>query len=112
STSRYRPAHPTTGARWTSRPTKKSLSARRRWTIWTSRIRRQKTSRAGSFPPTVAPRSKPPELVQPLDEHRHSLAAADAHRLEPDRAVGLVEVVQERAHDPRAGHAVRVTERD
>ena len=42
-----------------------------------------------------------------LHDHRHALTAADAHRLEADRAVDRVEVVEQRAHDPRTGHAVR-----
>src|SRR5438067_6099953 len=53
-----------------------------------------------------------PSRCEPLDEHRHPLAAAHAHRLEPDRRVERLEVVEERAHDPGAGHAVRVAERD
>src|SRR4051794_1315443 len=47
-----------------------------------------------------------------LDEHRHALPAADAHRLEADGAVERLEIVEQRPHDPRAGHAVRVAERD
>src|SRR5688572_11895174 len=50
--------------------------------------------------------------LKPLNHHRHALAAADAHRLEPDRASGRLQVVQQRAHDPRARHAVRMPERD
>src|SRR5690348_15452274 len=53
-----------------------------------------------------------PRLVQPLDKHGHSLPAADAHRLEPDRPVHRLEIVQERVHDPRARHPVRMAERD
>src|SRR5215208_441548 len=51
-------------------------------------------------------------LVQALDDHRHALAAADAHRLEADRLVERLEIVEERVHDPRAGHPVGVAERD
>src|SRR6188472_3795034 len=50
--------------------------------------------------------------VQALDEHRHALAAADAHRLEADRPVERLQVVEQRVHDPRARHAIRVAERD
>src|SRR5436305_9188083 len=50
--------------------------------------------------------------VQTLDEHRHSLPAADAHRLQPDRAVHRLQVVEQRAHDPRARHAIRMADRD
>ena len=41
-----------------------------------------------------------------------SLAAADAHRLEADRVVERLEVVDQRGHDARAGHPVRVAEGD
>src|SRR5207237_1860372 len=43
--------------------------------------------------------------VQSLDDHGHALAAADAHRLETDRLVEGLEVVDERRHDAGAGHA-------
>src|SRR5207248_6343388 len=61
---------------------------------------------------TSATRLSGPALVQPLDEHGHALAAADAHRLEPDRAVHRLEVVEQRSHDPRASHPVRMAKRD
>src|SRR5215213_10859439 len=72
------------------------------------------TSRQAQAPwPSPAMRSSGAlSSVQPLDEHRHSLPAADAHRLEADRRVQRVEVVEQGAHDPGAGHAVRVAERD
>src|SRR3981189_3948541 len=52
------------------------------------------------------------KLAQPLDDHRHALAAADAHRLKTERLVLCREVVQQRGGDPCARHAERVTQRD
>src|SRR5712691_12698750 len=51
--------------------------------------------------------SAPRALGQPLDEHCHSLAAADAHRLEADCSVERLEIVQQRVHDACARHPVR-----
>src|SRR3954452_21675063 len=56
--------------------------------------------------------ARAPRSVQTFDEHGHSLAPADAHRLEPDRPVERLEIVQQGVHDPRAGHPVRMAERD
>ena len=47
-----------------------------------------------------------------LDEHRLAHPAGDAHRLDPVAAVDGVEAVEQRRHDPRAGHAERVAEGD
>src|SRR5438105_10815211 len=66
----------------------------------TSRVR---TSRAG---PACSC------LGEPLDDHGHALAAADAHRLEADRLVEGLEVVDQGAHDPGARHAERVPQGD
>src|SRR5580698_10130161 len=73
-------------------------------------------------PPTIAPSrlvtpapdctQSPIDHLEALDEHGHALPAANAHRLEPDRLVERLEIVQQRAHDPGAGHAVGVPERD
>src|SRR4051794_17817655 len=50
------------------------------------------------------------KLSSALDEHGHALATADAHRLETDRAIHRLEVVQQGVHDPGACHAVGVAE--
>src|SRR5262245_1565947 len=50
--------------------------------------------------------------LEALDDHRHALAAADAHALHAVARTGLVHAVEERGHDARAGHAERVAERD
>ena len=50
--------------------------------------------------------------AQSFDHHRHALTAADAHRLEAERGVGLLQVVDQGGHDAGAGHAERVAERD
>ncbi|MBI2705291.1 MAG: SDR family oxidoreductase [Actinobacteria bacterium] len=42
----------------------------------------------------------------------HALAAADAHRFEPEGLVGLLKPVDERGHDAGAGHAEGMTQRD
>ena len=49
---------------------------------------------------------------EPLHDHRLAHPAGDAHRLQPDRAVERVEVVEQRGHDARARHPERVAERD
>src|SRR6266550_3869475 len=51
-------------------------------------------------------------LAETLDDHRHSLAAPHAHRLQPNRLVLSGEAVQERAEDAGTGHAERMAERD
>src|SRR5687767_11259662 len=51
-------------------------------------------------------------LVQALDDHRHALAAGDAHRLEPVLLVHRLEVVQQRGHDARTGLPERVPQSD
>ena len=51
-------------------------------------------------------------LGEALDDHRHALAATDAHRLEADGAAGVLEAVEQRGHDAGAGHAERVAEGD
>src|SRR5215208_4760486 len=62
-------------------------------------------------PAPQSPRS-PSETLQPLHDHRLPHPAGDAHRLEADRAVEGVEVVEQRGHDARAGHPERVAESD
>src|SRR4051794_5879569 len=49
---------------------------------------------------------------QALENHRHALATADAHRLQAERLVLGLEAVDQRAGDPGAGHAERVTDGD
>src|SRR6476661_4582270 len=49
---------------------------------------------------------------QALDDHGHALAAADAHRLDAERLVRLLEAVDQGGHDAGTGHAERVTEGD
>ena len=46
-------------------------------------------------------------LSEPLDDHGHALAAADAHGLEAVAAFGVLEPVEEGGHDAGAGHARR-----
>src|SRR4029077_3284960 len=53
-----------------------------------------------------------PSPAQALDDHRHALASADAHRLEADRLVRRLEAIEERRHDAGAGHPERVPEGD
>ena len=50
--------------------------------------------------------------AEALDDDRHALAAADAHRLEAEPAVARLEPVDERGHDPGAGRPERVAQRD
>src|SRR5207253_1359270 len=52
------------------------------------------------------------ELREPLHDHRHALAAADAHGFHADGLAGVLEAVEEGGHDAGAGHAERVTEGD
>src|SRR5207248_5433417 len=50
--------------------------------------------------------------LQPLDDHGHALAAADAHGLETDGLVQRLQVVDEGGHDAGPGLAERVAQRD
>src|SRR5580700_5918177 len=50
--------------------------------------------------------------AQALDDHRHPLPAADAHRLEADRLVLGREAVEQGCHDPGACHPERVSKSD
>src|SRR3954463_9398233 len=54
----------------------------------------------------------PARLVQPLDDQRLALALGDAHRLEADRLVERLEVVEQRGHAAQARHAEREAEHD
>jgi hypothetical protein len=47
-------------------------------------------------------------LAEALDDHGHTLAAAHAHRLEPDALASVFEAVEQCGHDAGAGHAERV----
>src|SRR5208337_5061985 len=51
-------------------------------------------------------------LVEPLDDHGHALAAADAHGFQADGLVPGDQVVEQGGGDPGAGHAERVAQRD
>ena len=51
-------------------------------------------------------------LVQALHDHGHALAAADAHRLEAEGVVRVLQAVEQRGHDAGAGHPERVAEGD
>ena len=77
--------------------------ARRSWR------RRSRGARSGACPRAGRRGSA---SAQALDDHRHALPAADAHRLEAPRLAGVLEAVEQRGHDPRAGHPERVAERD
>src|SRR5437588_739403 len=57
-------------------------------------------------------RSQPRTLAEAFDDHRHSLAAAYAHRFEADGLVLAGEAVQERAQDADAGHAEGMAQGD
>src|SRR5437764_1211726 len=50
--------------------------------------------------------------AEALDHHGHALAAADAHRLEPELLVVVLQRVDERRRDPRTGHAEGVADGD
>src|SRR5947208_1857881 len=52
------------------------------------------------------------ELAEPFNDHRHALPATDAHRLETESLVVVLQRVDERRRDAGAGHAERVTHRD
>jgi len=54
----------------------------------------------------------PAASVQAFEDHRHALAAADAHGLQADRLVVELEAVQQRGGDPGPGHAERVPDGD
>src|SRR4051794_4980730 len=78
---------------------------------WTS------TRPRGSSPARWKKRASPApagrgRLAQALQHHCHALAAADAHRLETERLVVVLQRVDECRGDPRAGHAERVTDGD
>src|SRR4029450_4147553 len=51
-------------------------------------------------------------LVKALDDHRLSLAAGDAHRLQPNLVIVCLHRVQQRAHDAGAGHPEGVAQGD
>src|SRR5258708_9155602 len=51
-------------------------------------------------------------LVQAFHDHRHPLAAADAHRLEPGGLVLFTQTAQQRAQHARPAHPERVAKRD
>src|SRR5690349_19404400 len=53
-----------------------------------------------------------PSLAEPLDDHGHALAAADAHRLQADGHVPLDQSVEQGVGDARAGHAEGVPHGD
>ena len=50
--------------------------------------------------------------AQALDDHGHALAAADAHRLEAEGLVGVLEAVEQGGHDAGPGLAEGVAEGD
>src|SRR5580658_1817451 len=47
-----------------------------------------------------------------VEDRRRRLAEADAHRLQAVALVLVLEGVEQRGHDPRAGRAERVADRD
>src|SRR5438876_10941755 len=51
-------------------------------------------------------------LVESLDDHRHTLAAANAHGFQADGLVAGDQAVEQGGGDPGAGHAERVAQRD
>src|SRR3954447_1442848 len=59
-----------------------------------------------------SPREPSVASVQPLDDHRLAHPAGHAHGLQAVGRIERVEVVEQRGHDPRAGHAERVPEGD
>src|SRR6185437_12875948 len=70
-----------------------------------SRAPRSTTRRAPTPPQTR-------DLAQPLQDQRHPLAAADAHRLQPELLVVPLQRVDQRAGDARAGHPEGVADGD
>jgi len=50
--------------------------------------------------------------LNPLDDHRDALAAADARRCETVTTIASMQFVQQRQNQPRASRAQRMTERD
>ncbi len=48
--------------------------------------------------------------LEALNNHRHTLATTDTHRLKADCLVGVLKTVDERAHDAGPGHTKWVTE--
>src|SRR5579885_913805 len=53
-----------------------------------------------------------PESVEPLDDRAGAEAAAAAHRLQAVAAAAALQLVQQRGHQPGAGAAERVAQRD
>ena len=51
-------------------------------------------------------------LAEPLHDHGHALAAADAHRLEAEGLAAVLEAVEQRGHDAGARLTEGVAERD
>src|ERR1017187_126919 len=49
---------------------------------------------------------------QPLEDHRHALATANAHGLQAEGIVVEPQAVQERRGEPGTGHPERVPDRD
>ena len=77
------------------------------------------TTSSTTAPTRARPSSPPPRSTSPtpdcrrgraplaeaLDDHGHALTAADAHRLEAEGLVLVLEGVDQRGHDAGAGHA-------
>src|SRR5213080_1259052 len=74
--------------------------------------------RSGTAPCRAPPRACErwgaggPSSAEALEHHRHALAAADAHGLQPEGAVLRLQTVEQRAGDAGAGHAERVADGD
>src|SRR4051812_35162074 len=75
---------------------------------WTSKEQRPRSGRCSS---TLSTRPVDGS-AEALDHHGHALAAADAHRLEAERLVVVLQRVDERRRDARARHAERMTDGD
>ena len=56
---------------------------------------RSSLAEPSSFP--VAGTAGPPQLTEPLQDHRHALTAADAHGLQPELLVVALQPVDQRA---------------
>ena len=97
-------------------PMVSSASARQPVTVGTAAVAGADAvsgPRHNNAPATVTARARPSFMsAQSLDDHGHALAAADAHRLQAEGLVGMLQAVDERRHDARAGHAERVAEGD
>src|SRR6266536_5609921 len=87
------------------------------WTSWSLVPAASRAVRTSAMVVIVPPRPASggwtlAPLSQALDDHRHALPTAHAHRLQAVGRVERLEVVEERAQDAGAGHPERMAEGD